>query len=79
METKYTVRLLILWPCSFGPPMTIRLRFSMVDWANKPEVQQAWKELAQEHGLRDQQLRDVDRIFTFADAALANVSRINMR
>lgn len=59
--------------------MTIRLRFSMVDWANKPEVQQAWKELAQEHGLRDQQLRDVDRIFTFADAALANVSRINMR
>ncbi|GME40666.1 nad dependent epimerase dehydratase family protein [Neofusicoccum parvum] len=64
-------------PRGFGPQATIRRRFTLTDWAKKPEVQQAWKELAQEHDLLDKELRDVDRIFSFTDNALANSVCIN--
>ena len=64
---------------SYGPQATIRRRFALTDWAKKLETQQAWKELAQKHDLLDKELRDVDRIFAFADAALANAVQVAFR
>ncbi|KAB2572423.1 putative nad dependent epimerase dehydratase family protein [Lasiodiplodia theobromae] len=63
-------------PRGYGPQATIRRRFALTDWAKKLETQQAWKELAQKHDLLDKELRDVDRIFAFADAALANAVQV---
>lgn len=57
-------------PRGFGPPAKLRYRFTLTEWAKKPEVQQAWKELAEKYQLRDGSLGDVDRIFGFADSAL---------
>ncbi|KIW06944.1 uncharacterized protein PV09_02605 [Verruconis gallopava] len=58
-------------PRGFGPNPGNRMKFTLVDWAKKPEVQAAWKELAAKHDLLDKELRDVDRIFSFTDAALS--------
>lgn len=58
-------------PRGFGPPAKVQNRFTLVEWAKKPEVQQAWKELAEKHQLRDTSLGDVDRVFGFGDAAVA--------
>ncbi|KAJ7198984.1 NAD dependent epimerase/dehydratase family protein-like protein [Mycena pura] len=60
-------------PRGFGPPLITRQRYTLAQWAKKPEVRQAWRELAEEHGLVDKELRDEDRIFGFADIVLAQV------
>ncbi|OJJ77977.1 hypothetical protein ASPBRDRAFT_253535 [Aspergillus brasiliensis CBS 101740] len=57
-------------PRGFGPAGTIRYKFLLTEWAKQPEVQQAWKVIAEKHGLREKELRDTDRVFGFADAAL---------
>ncbi|KAL2350176.1 NAD dependent epimerase/dehydratase family protein-like protein [Cryomyces antarcticus] len=64
-------------PRGFGPRGTLRFRFTLTEWAKQPEVAQAWKELAEKHGLVDKELRDVDRIFSFTDAALSWCYPIN--
>lgn len=48
----------------------IRYKFTLVEWAQRPEVIKAWKELAEKHNLLDKQFRDVERVFSFTDAAL---------
>jgi hypothetical protein len=55
---------------SFGPNPGCRYRFSLVEWAHRPDVQAAWKELAVKYDLLDKELRDIDRVFAFTDAAL---------
>ncbi|KAJ5082238.1 hypothetical protein N7532_011281 [Penicillium argentinense] len=57
-------------PRGYGPPGELRFRFTLVDWAKRPEVQKAWKDIAEAHGLREKVLRDEDRVFGFADQAL---------
>lgn len=66
-------------PRGFGPPGKMRFRFTLVEWAKRPEVQKAWEEIAEKHQLRDRTLGDVDRIFGFTDLALASPSQINYR
>ncbi|PPJ55560.1 hypothetical protein CBER1_05367 [Cercospora berteroae] len=56
-------------PRGYGPKGMTRRKFRMVDWAKKPEVQEAWKEIVKEHGLT-QELKDVDRVFGFLDGSL---------
>lgn len=57
-------------PRGYGPPGKARYRFTLAGWAKNPEVQDAWKKIASKHDLREKELRDVDRIFGFADGAL---------
>lgn len=57
-------------PRGFGPPGTIRYKFTLVDWAKQPEVQIAWKEISDLHGLKYKELCDTDRVFGFTDAAM---------
>lgn len=66
-------------PRGFGPPATVYYKYSLAEWAKKPEVQNAWKEIAAQYQLRDASLRDVDRIFGFADAALLCPYSIDFR
>ncbi|KAH8655857.1 hypothetical protein BX600DRAFT_526311 [Xylariales sp. PMI_506] len=58
-------------PRGFGSNPGTRHKFTLVEWANRAEVQNAWKELAAEHNLLDKELRDIERIFSFTDAALS--------
>ena len=62
----------------FGPPRTIKYKFRLAEWAKKPEVTKAWKEIAEKNGLVVTELREPDRIFAFADGTLSG-SSINFR
>ncbi|KAL1884844.1 hypothetical protein Plec18167_001499 [Paecilomyces lecythidis] len=57
-------------PRGFGPPGKLRFKFTLAEWAKKPEVQNAWKEIAAKHDLRQKELWDTDRVFGFTDAAI---------
>ncbi|KAI7330792.1 hypothetical protein KC315_g5486 [Hortaea werneckii] len=59
-------------PRGWGPVGTIRYRFKLADWAKRPEVSAAWKEIAEESNLQNKTLGDVDRVFGFIDAAILN-------
>ena len=60
-------------PRGFGPPATLRVRFTLVSWARQPYIQKAWAELIDKyslhaaHRLEDM---DIDRVFAFADGSL---------
>lgn len=58
-------------PRGFGPAVKLRYKFTLAEWAQRPEIAKAWKELAEKHGLVDKEFRDPVRVFTFADAALS--------
>lgn len=64
---------------SYGPPAKVRSRFSMATWAKRPEVAQAWRELATQHNLVDKELRDVDRVFAFLDGMICRPAPLNFR
>ncbi|KAK3987120.1 Iridoid synthase [Cladorrhinum sp. PSN332] len=59
-------------PRGYGPQATLKSSFSLLEWSLQPEVEAAWKELADEHDLVldpfDDRYRA--RIFSFADSAL---------
>ena len=55
---------------SYGPQGVTRSTFSLVEWAQKPEVQQAWKELTDKHGLQFDPFKDVVQNFGVADSAI---------
>ncbi|KAI1076792.1 hypothetical protein F5B20DRAFT_593790 [Whalleya microplaca] len=57
-------------PRGWGPAGMFRYKFKLVEWARREEVVAAWGEIAAEHGLRNRDLGNVDRVFGFADAAL---------
>ncbi|KAJ8119666.1 hypothetical protein ONZ43_g3432 [Nemania bipapillata] len=59
-------------PRGFGPQATLRSTFSLLEWSYKPEVEKAWREIAQEHRLVLDPFDDHyrSRIFSFADSAL---------
>ena len=57
-------------PRGFGPPAVLRTSFTLADWAAKPEIRAAWKEIADKHDLVDRELTDTDRVFGFADNSL---------
>jgi hypothetical protein len=57
--------------CSFGSNNAIRYRFTLVAWAQRADVREAWRELAEKHDLMEKEFRDVERVFSFTDAALS--------
>ncbi|KAF2642750.1 hypothetical protein P280DRAFT_273298 [Massarina eburnea CBS 473.64] len=60
-------------PRGFGPPSTYRLRFTLVEWAKRPEVQRAWEEILHKYEMKDtKKLQDmnIERVFAFADGSL---------
>lgn len=61
---------IVLICVSFGPNPGNRSKFTLVEWAHRADVQAKWKELAIENDLLDKEFRDIDRIFSFTDAAL---------
>jgi hypothetical protein len=58
-------------PRGYGPPATIRFKFTLAEWAKSPEVQNAWKEISTEYNLRNIALEDVDRVFGFTDFGIS--------
>ncbi|KAF2163354.1 hypothetical protein M409DRAFT_37286 [Zasmidium cellare ATCC 36951] len=66
---KYTETETRFVPRGYGPKGVTRRKFRLVDWAKKPEVQQAWRELVKQHDLT-QDLHDIDRVFGFLDGTL---------
>ncbi|KAJ6145387.1 hypothetical protein N7470_009282 [Penicillium chermesinum] len=52
-------------PRGYGPPRCA----SLVEWAKRTEVQEAWKKIAETYSLCEKELRDVDEVFGFTDIA----------
>ncbi|KAK1073108.1 hypothetical protein LTR74_002074 [Friedmanniomyces endolithicus] len=57
-------------PRGYGGKGVTRRKFRLADWAKRDEVKKAWAELAEEHGLTQKELVDVDRVFGFTDGTL---------
>ena len=57
-------------PRGWGPSASMKYKFTLVEWAKKQEVQEAWKQIAETHDLRLEEFNDIDRVFGFTDAAL---------
>ena len=63
-------------PRGYGPRGVTKIRFSMVSWAKREKVVKAWRELAEENGLADKELRDVERVFGFLDGTVCRSSAL---
>lgn len=61
-------------PRGYGGRGIVRRKFSMVEWAKRPEVQKAWEELRKEHDLAE--LKEVDRVFAFLDGTLVRAGAL---
>ncbi|KAK3066566.1 hypothetical protein LTR53_017034 [Teratosphaeriaceae sp. CCFEE 6253] len=57
-------------PRGYGQKGVTRRKFRLADWAKRDEVKKAWAELAEENGLTQKELLDVDRVFGFTDGTL---------
>ena len=57
---------------SYGPPGVTRSTFSLLEWSRQPEVESAWKELAQQHQLTLDPFNEKERaqIFGITDSAV---------
>lgn len=66
-------------PRGYGPKGITRRKFRTVNWAQKEEVRQAWKELVEEHGLKEGLLEDVERVFGFLDGTLCRPAALLFR
>lgn len=51
----------------------------MTEWAKGKEVQEAWAAIAEENGLGQKELVDVDRVFGFLDGTLCRSSALILR
>ena len=66
-------------PRGYGPKGITRRLFRLTDWAKKQEVQDTWATIADQHGLTQRVLLDVDRVFGFADGVLCRAAPLNFR
>lgn len=63
----------MLTNCSYGPKGETRISFSLHEWSEDPEVQKAWKELSEEHGLLVDHFKDAARraqVFAMSDSSI---------
>ncbi|ETS78307.1 hypothetical protein PFICI_10369 [Pestalotiopsis fici W106-1] len=65
-------------PRGYGPSGVVRTTFTFVEWAKRPEVQKAWKRLAEKHDLSQKELKDVDRVFGFLDGSVSRAGSLMM-
>lgn len=65
---------------SYGPPVVNRRLFSLVEWAAKPENQEAWQTLMKNSGgqLTDNPFADIEANFVFGDAAFVGICMLSM-
>ena len=54
----------------WGEKAAFRGTFSFVDWAAKPEVQNAWKELAKKYEIELDPFKDIQKSFALTDGAI---------
>lgn len=57
-------------PRGYGPLSKAQAKFTLTEWAKRPEVAEAWRKISKDNDLRDKELRDPDRIFGFIDVLL---------
>ncbi|KAF2481341.1 hypothetical protein BDY17DRAFT_283723 [Neohortaea acidophila] len=63
-------------PRGYGSKGVTRRKFKMTEWAKGKEVQEAWAAIAEENGLGQKELVDVDRVFGFLDGTLCRSSAL---
>lgn len=69
----------ILTASRYGPPGKIRYTFSLVDWAQRPEVQAAWAQIAKQHGITADPFKDLERIWSPTHLALVTPWAMSVR
>ena len=62
--------MILIYGISYGPQGVTRSTFSLVEWAQDPEVHQAWKELTSKHDLQFNPFENPVQNFGVADSAL---------
>lgn len=64
----------------YGPSLTWRRNFSLVDWASRPENKQAWQTLmnTSQGQLTSSPFDDPEANFAFGDAAFRRISSLSM-
>jgi hypothetical protein len=63
----------------YGPKGKVRSKFSLQEWAKRPEIADAWKEIAVKNDLVIKELTDVDRIFGFGNRFCVRSEPLVMR
>lgn len=71
---KYLERETRFNPRGYGAKGVSRRKFTMVDWAKREDVKEAWTELARQHGLAQREWKDVDRVFGFLDGTICRAA-----
>ena len=69
----------ILTAPRYGPPGKIRYTFSLVDWAQRPEVQVAWTRIAKQHSIMANPFKDLERIWSPTHLALVTPWAMSVR
>ncbi|KAK4948705.1 hypothetical protein LTR10_012709 [Elasticomyces elasticus] len=69
-DTKWIEKETRFNPRGYGDKGTSRRRFTFVEWAQRPEVTSAWKEIAEQNGLAWKELKNTERVFGFLDGTV---------
>lgn len=64
---------------SYGPNSKLHFTFTLLDWANRPEVRKAWSELATKHHIQLDPFEDLERLWTPINFALIGSWPSSMR
>lgn len=57
----------------------MKIRFTLTSWGQRPEVQKAWKDIAERHGLQDKEMPDPERVLAFGDGAMLGAAVVHFR
>ncbi|KAK5175839.1 uncharacterized protein LTR77_000979 [Saxophila tyrrhenica] len=57
-------------PRGYGPQGVVRSSFSLMEWMERPEVEKAWNEVKEKHGLKVDPVKDRVQIFGLTDSAV---------
>ncbi|KAK9489287.1 hypothetical protein V1508DRAFT_445660 [Lipomyces doorenjongii] len=69
VDAHYTDFEVPLNPRGYGPKGKLRFTFNLIEWASRPETQNAWAEIAAQNGITHSPFDDPERVWTPADVA----------
>ncbi|KIX94629.1 uncharacterized protein Z520_09675 [Fonsecaea multimorphosa CBS 102226] len=65
-------------PMGYGPPLTEKMSFTILDWAHDPENQKAWKRIQEREHINFDPFEDIEGNFTFADTVFITFGPLSM-
>ncbi len=78
-DTKWIEKQTRFNPRGYGDKGISRRKFTFVEWAQRPEVAKAWQEIAEQDGLTQKELKNVERVFGFLDGTVCRPAPLIFR